>query len=200
MVSTLDFESSNPSSNLGGTSEEHFIVRIACFTQMWSYWILLLCSNQSTEYFAWEVTDSLKSSFPSAQTSTAGRLSRNGGWWLFPVTSRTSQGPGSSSSNSLTQTASQNLRGTKASSPPRGLLSRKPRGPRSWASPRTHTPGVTSYSLFPFPFHPDSSLPSLFSHSFFSFSSSTPNAKPDGKLLENLQPRRAQSLQSKQKS
>lgn len=64
----------------------------------------------------------------------------------------------------------------------------------------THTPGVTSYPLFPFPFHPDHSLSSVFSHSFFSFLSSTPNAKPDGKLLENLQPRRARSLQSKQKN
>lgn len=60
-------------------------------------------------------------------------------------------------------------------------------------------PRVTSYSLFPFPFHPDNSLSSVFSHSF-SFLSSTPNAKPDGKLLENLQPRRARSLQSKQKN
>lgn len=44
---------------------------------------------------------------------------------------------GSSSANSLMQTASQNLRGTKVSSPPRGLLSRKPRVPRSWASARS---------------------------------------------------------------
>lgn len=99
------------------------------------------------------------------------------------------------------ETASQNLQGTKTSSP-RLLLSLKPHVPsrRASAGSALSPSGVTSHLLFPFPFHRDSSLSSAFSHSFFSFSSPTPNAKPAWKLLESLQPRSAQFLPSKQKN